>query len=158
MLKGKEPKNSSKAKIPIAHKSTFSSYFYPWSNSGDKYRGVPQKVALNSYFLLTAHPKSHSFTFPYIIIHLHEQAQCFTVWCLYARFCSCAWGRRHQGGCRWWRRCFPRIEFVRWIWCHRAAHRSLAQVRYRSFLNQQSSRRSWWCWGDPKKIEFSTIW
>jgi hypothetical protein len=34
--------------------------------SGETYKGVPQKVLLSSPdVLLTAHPKSHSFTFPY---------------------------------------------------------------------------------------------
>ena len=64
MLKGDEPKCSSKAKIPIAHKSTFSSYFYPVRSYGERYNGVPQKVLLNYPFLYTAQPKSHSFTVP----------------------------------------------------------------------------------------------
>ena len=52
----------------MAQRSTFSSYLYPLSNYGDKYKGVPQKVLRSYYFLtlLTAHPKSQSLTFPYI--------------------------------------------------------------------------------------------
>ena len=46
---GISPINNSYANIPIAHKSTFSSYDWPCNNSGETYNGVPQKVVLN-YF------------------------------------------------------------------------------------------------------------
>lgn len=72
--------------MPTAQRSTFSSYFYPCSNSGDRYNGVPQKVDLNYYFLLTAQPKSHNLTFPLILLLLHVLIQCFTALYLYEGF------------------------------------------------------------------------
>ncbi len=47
MLNGDDPKCSSNAITPNAHRSTFSSYLSPFNNSGGKYKGVPQKVLLN---------------------------------------------------------------------------------------------------------------
>lgn len=65
--------------MPIAHKSTFSSYFSPCNNSGERYKGVPQKVERSYYFLFTAHPKSHSLTFPLMNNYLRERARYFKV-------------------------------------------------------------------------------
>jgi len=66
MSNGEQPKYNSNASIPIAHKSTFSSYRFPCNISGDKYKGVPQKVFLKSpgCNLLAAHPKSQILTLP----------------------------------------------------------------------------------------------
>ena len=64
ILNGVNPKYSSKARTPIAQRSTFSLYKLPWIISGDKYRGVPQKVFLRVSPEYTDHPKSHNFTTP----------------------------------------------------------------------------------------------
>jgi len=43
---GMLPVNISKPSIPIDHKSTFSSYLFPFKSYGDTYSGVPQNVSL----------------------------------------------------------------------------------------------------------------
>lgn len=45
MSKGILPVIISYPKIPIDHKSTFSSYELPLNNYGETYNGVPQKVS-----------------------------------------------------------------------------------------------------------------
>lgn len=65
MPKGRLPVMSSKVSTPTAQRSTVSSYFSAEMSSGDRYKGVPQKVPLSSLLgLYTLHPKSVSLISP----------------------------------------------------------------------------------------------